>query len=161
MAKLRKALALSASEWLLIAQAWLWFAAVEVGLRCMSLRTLLRIILPLGRPRTVTKDEEEARGRVPQRAADCVELAARLPVFNSSCLRRALVLYALLTRRGFDAQLLIGVAKVPKGRLDGHAWLECEGKVLLGDPEPGRYLTICGFSSSALRATNFQTRAVS
>jgi hypothetical protein len=152
MYKLRKALALSALEWLLIAQAWMWFAAVEVGLRCMSLRTLLRIIQPLGNPRTATKEERETHRAVPQRAAKCVELASRLHVPNSTCLRKALVLYALLARRGFDAQLLIGVAKATNGQLDAHAWLECQGKILLGEPATGRYSTLCALGGSTLRA---------
>jgi len=54
-------------------------------------------------------------------------------------LRKALVLYALLVRRGIDAQLLIGVAKATNGQLDAHAWLECRGKILLGEPATGRY----------------------
>ena len=139
MNKVRKALALPASDWLLIAQAWLWFAAVEIGLCCLSLRTLLRIIQWRGRAGTATMEEWQPHQAIPQRAADCVELASRLHVLNSTCLRKAVVLYALLTHRGFDAELLIGAAKATNGQLDAHAWLECQGKVLLGEPAPGRY----------------------
>ena len=156
MAKLRKALALSASDWLLIAQAWLWFGAVEVGLSFLPLRKLLRIIQRPGRPRRSARGEGELHRAIPERAARCVEVAARLPVPNSTCLRKALVLYALLTRRGFDAQLLIGAAKATNGQLDAHAWLECQGKVLLGEPAPGRYSTLCALAGSTLRGAQPQ-----
>jgi hypothetical protein len=154
MTKLRKALALSASDWLLIAQAWMWFGAVEVGLSFLPLQKLLRVIQRPGRSRKGARGEGELHRTIPERAARCVELAARLHVFDCTCLRRALVLYALLTRRGFDAQLLIGAARATNRRLEAHAWLECRGRVVLGEPAPGRYSTLCALSGSTLHATN-------
>jgi Transglutaminase-like superfamily len=154
MSKLRKTLALSASDWLLIVRAWMWFGAVEVGLRFLPLQKLLRVIQRSARP--FAKGEGAPHRANPERVARCVELAARLHVPNSTCLRKALVLYALLTRRGFDAQLLIGAAKATNGQLDAHAWLECQGKVLLGEPAPGRYSTLCALSGSTPHATNQQ-----
>ena len=161
MSKLRKAFALSASDWVLIAQAWTWFGALEVGLSCLSFQRLLRIVQRPGNLRTGTKQEGEPHRAIPERVAYCVGLAARLHAFDSTCLKKALVLYALLTRRGFDAQLLIGAARATKGQLDAHAWLECQGRVLLGEPAPGRYSTLCALAGSTLRAAQPKAQATS
>jgi hypothetical protein len=78
MSKVRKALALPASDWLLIAQAWMWLGAVEAGLSCLRLQRLLRIIQ---RPRdapTGSREQGELQPEVPERVAYCVGLATRL-----------------------------------------------------------------------------------
>ena len=152
MSKLRRVFALSASDWVLLAQAWMWFVVVEVGLTCLPFQKALRVIQRTGIQRTFTaKEGIQVHSTIPERAAYCVGLAARAHVLNSTCLKKALVLYALLARRGFDAQLFIGAAKAIEGQLDAHAWLECQGKTLLGEPAPGRYSTLCALAGSTLR----------
>jgi hypothetical protein len=48
---------------------------------------------------------------------------------DSRCLIRSLVLTALLTRRGIESSLVIGVR--PAERFGAHAWVEHEGRPLL------------------------------
>lgn len=163
MSKVRKALALSASDWVLVTKAWMWFAAIEIGLSCVPIQNLLRLIQGQAKLRTSTREQEERRKPqrpTPERVAYCVGLAARMHVLDSTCLKKAVVLYALLTRQGFDPQLLIGAAKATKGQLDAHAWLECQGKVLMGDPSPGHYATLCSLGSTP-RATQPDAQATS
>ena len=157
MSRLRKALALSASDWLLIAQAWMWFRAVEVGLRCLSLQKMLRIIQRSRKPQPGPTRERELCRALPERMSYCVGMAARLHLHDPKCLNKALVLYTLLTRRDFEAQLLIGAAKATSGQLEAHAWLQCQGQILLGQPAPGHYSTLCALPGSALRAPQPQT----
>ena len=159
MSNLRKAFALSVSDWILIAQAWLWFGLVEVGLNCLSLKKLLQIIQrerdgQAGNEEDDDNQEKVPRRPTPERVAFCAGLAARLHALDATCLKKALVLHAMLTRRGFNSQLLIGAARAETGQLDAHAWLECQGKVLLGEATPGRYLTICALVGSTLRGCN-------
>jgi hypothetical protein len=161
MSKLRKALALPASDWCLIAQAWIWLVAVEVGLSCLPLQKLLRIIQRPGNDSTGTNEQAAPQRVVPERVAYCVGLAARLHMFDSTCLKKSLVLNALLTRRGFDAQLLIGAARGTKGQLDAHAWLECQGKALPSEPAPGHYATLCTLAGSMPRAAQPDAQAAS
>jgi hypothetical protein len=71
---------------------------------------------------------------------------------NATCLKQALALCAVLARRGIQTQVFIGAARATEGQLDAHAWLECQGKVLLGEPAPGRYSTLCALSDSLRRA---------
>ncbi len=148
MPKLRKAFALSASDWLLIVQATIWFAVVELGLRVLQLRTLVAI---LQGERSSNRESHDQSFVNPERAGYCVELASRLHPLDPTCLKKALVLYALLTRRGFDLQLLIGATKI-EGKLDAHAWLEHQGRVIPGGPGGERYSTLCCLDRSMLRA---------
>ncbi|HEX9780872.1 MAG TPA: lasso peptide biosynthesis B2 protein [bacterium] len=57
----------------------------------------------------------------------------RIPV-RLSCLERAIILRRVLARRGIPAELKIGVAK-PGAELQAHAWLVCEGRILLDGPD--------------------------
>jgi len=146
--KLCKAFALSASDWLLIAQATIWFAVVELGLRVLQLRTMLAILQDEKFSNRESHDQSSVN---PERAGYCVELASRLHPLDPTCLKKALVLYALLTRIGFDLQLLIGATKI-EGKLDAHAWLEHQGRVILGGLGHERYSTLCCLDRSMVRA---------
>jgi Transglutaminase-like superfamily len=152
--RLRKALALSASDCLLIIQATLWFAVVELGLRLLQLRTVFAILHE--EKRSARKSLSQPVGvaaDIPEHVGYCVELASRLHPLHPTCLKKALVFYALLTRRGFDVQLLIGAAKAitnTEGKLDAHAWLEYQGRVILGGPGRERYSILCALKGSTV-----------
>ena len=142
MSKLRRALELSASDWLLLLQAAFWFAVVEFGLRTFQFGVLVDFLRP---ERLLDQIGFSRQSSGAQRAAYCVELASRLHPLNPTCLKKALVLYALLTRRGYDARLFLGAAKgTGKGReVDYHAWIEHQGQVILGGQGRERYATLC------------------
>lgn len=141
MPKLRRAFELSASDWFLILHAAFWFAVVELGLHAFEFRALVDLLHRESPQRRLTQQFPKA-----QRAAYCVELVSRLHPLHPTCLRKALVLYTLLTRRGFDVRLVIGAAKtnVEKGsELDCHAWIEHQEQVILGGPGHERYAPLC------------------
>jgi hypothetical protein len=48
----------------------------------------------------------------------------------------------MLRQYGFDSALMIGVAKSPEGSLAAHAWLESAGRIVIGDFELDRYVTL-------------------
>jgi hypothetical protein len=52
--------------------------------------------------------------------------AARNLFFRTNCLERSLVLWSILRRHGFAADLKIGARK-EAGRFEAHAWVELEG----------------------------------
>jgi hypothetical protein len=143
---LRKACELPIPEWFLVFRAAFWFAIVEVGLRILPFTTLTKM---LGK----RKLSQKARGSQScggERVAYCVELASRFDPLEATCLKKALVLYALLIRRGLDVRLFIGAAKTITdlaNRIDYHAWLEHEGRVILGGGKSERYMPlhcVCG-----------------
>ena len=70
----------------------------------------------------------------------------RLP--SMTCLIEAMALQDLLARRGWSAQLRIGVRNHGES-LEAHAWLESGGRVLIGDmPDLGSYQTLAAPVSS-------------
>ena len=68
-------------------------------------------------------------GESPQHIADRVDhVLYRLPwIWRRTCLRRAVVLAALLRRDGLDPEVVIGVRRSPEGAVEAHAWLRCGG----------------------------------
>ena len=55
------------------------------------------------------------------------------------CLTEGIATHILLSRRGYPAQLRIGVAKEETKGLKAHAWVESEGTVFIGDTELDKY----------------------
>ena len=76
----------------------------------------------------------------PERSAAAVDrLLRRAPgPWRHSCLRRAVVLAALLRRSGRDAEVVIGVRRAPAGGFEAHAWLRCDGVEPYLEAEPLR-----------------------
>jgi hypothetical protein len=64
-----------------------------------------------------------------RRLGSAVVRTLRLLPTDSRCLMRSLVLTRLLTRRGIESTLVIGVST--GDRFEAHAWVEHEGAVLL------------------------------
>jgi len=72
-------------------------------------------------------------------------IARRWP--GTTCLLEALVMESMLFRHGYSPTLKIGVrpgASVSDaGRLDAHAWVECDGRVVFGAVEQlGEYAVL-------------------
>ena len=57
-------------------------------------------------------------------------MGRRIP--GTTCLCEALTGYGMLRRRGHDAVIRIGVRHGAVMALDAHAWVECDGTVVIG-----------------------------
>jgi hypothetical protein len=68
-----------------------------------------------------------------------VRLAARY-VPGASCLTQAITAQLLLSWADVDSHLHVGVSR--GDRFEAHAWLECNGRVLVGGEESSRYSPI-------------------
>lgn len=69
-----------------------------------------------------------------------------LPRLNN-CLANALAAKILLKSLGYDVDLLIGVKLVSRGSIQAHAWLESEGRVVLGGlSDLGHYKPLSGLN---------------
>jgi hypothetical protein len=78
-----------------------------------------------------------------------VDLAGHLVPGGRHCLTRAMVLEILLRRRGYPAEIKIGVARDDSGKLIAHAWLHCEGLVLIGGEGAADYVGLSPPASSS------------
>jgi hypothetical protein len=58
---------------------------------------------------------------------------------DATCLPQALSAQALLTHSGFPSQVEMGVAKDELHRFHAHAWVVCQGQVVLGGQDVERY----------------------
>jgi hypothetical protein len=69
-----------------------------------------------------------------ERVCSAVTIASRY-IPSATCLTQALAANFLLQRRGHPTTLRIGVAKDLSGKLEAHAWLENNGRVIIGGPD--------------------------
>ena len=118
-------------RWLL-GNAVFKLAVASAGLRLLSFRGLLAFVK--SRP---SRQQREPRYS-PDEMANALERGSRY-VPGSTCLVQALAGQWLLQREGYAPQLRIGVSKAEG--FEAHAWLELEGKVLIGGPEESARFT--------------------
>lgn len=115
---------LRAALWLLAARAWL----VLTPRRALAWRRPV--------PHPSRTDLETAA-----QFALAVQRAARHLPFRPTCLEQALALERLLRSEGLDAAVVVGVRRA-RATLDAHAWLEHQGRTLLGATPGRRYETL-------------------
>ena len=111
----------------------LMVAIVRLALTLTSLAGLRQSLLPLAVP--CHHDLVEVA-----RVAWSIGLVARIVPF-ASCLTRAQAGQILLARRGIASTLCLGVREGRSGALEAHAWLICDGRVVLGG-EGGRVASL-------------------
>jgi Transglutaminase-like superfamily len=66
----------------------------------------------------------------PARVGATVAAVSRF-VPGASCLTQALAARVVLAREGYDSTLQLGMARID-GRLQAHAWLVCDGLIVVG-----------------------------
>lgn len=125
-------------------------------LRAMVLTVLIRGALSVWSLKKVTQALKRIARGLPnagtatlsyrKRAAWAANAVGHRFLPNRPCLTQALVLQYLLLRRGDEsAELHIGVAKGQEGELLAHAWIERNGRVLIGGTaSPHKYQPLDG-----------------
>jgi hypothetical protein len=108
--------------------AALLLAAARVGLWLLPLGAVRRLLARVARALHLPRRAAPTSDRVIWAIA-----TARRAVPAVTCLAQALAGEALLRDAGCRVDLWIGVAKTPAGRLTGHAWIESDGRIILGD----------------------------
>jgi len=131
------------SELWLLVRLGFWVIVVTYALPRLPLPRLLKWLSP--RPRPVTAPLRLA----PQRVAYWLDRMLQLNrwAFTPVCWKRALVLHRILGDAGIQTRVVFGVKPgraVSLNPLEGHAWLECEGRPLL-EKEPPAYVVTYTF----------------
>lgn len=122
----------SLAEQLLLWKVIVTFAALFLGIKVLPFRSVQQVVswlaaLPSWRLVRPVRDER----------AYIVWATSRLGAHfltNKSCLVEALTVQLLFWRRGYPADLRIGVSKTDESVI-AHAWVESEGQVVIGGPE--------------------------
>ena len=68
-----------------------------------------------------------------------METASRAIPGMKNCLVQAVAAEAMLIQAGYPCELRVGVAKKGPDELIAHAWVESEGRVVIGEFELDRY----------------------
>ncbi|MBN2117193.1 MAG: lasso peptide biosynthesis B2 protein [Anaerolineales bacterium] len=128
--KLNSASRLSAEDWMLFLQAWVWLLIFDIGLRTRPFSELQAFAARLTSHPIPSPEQTEKQLRMLKVA---VARAGSHHLYPMTCLRRSLALQKMLAQRGVAAELKIGVYK-ELDLLNAHAWVECQGKPI-GEPE--------------------------
>ena len=137
MKRLRKFLRLSGIEQRLLLKAVLLLGAIRLGLWLLPFQTLRRCLAESTRIGIKPREKRERPSR--ERIIWAVETAGRFTPPAATCLTQALTAQVLLLRWGYPALLRIGAAKEEGERFMAHAWVESEGKVVIGGHGIERY----------------------
>ena len=114
-------------RYLLVKSAFL-LGVIRLVLSLFPLKRLLSLVGSVKpKPTEVNSADKMSSDRIPW----AVEVASRYVPF-ATCLTRALVVQMLFTKEGYPAHLCIGVAKSKEDRLEAHAWVESEGRIVIG-----------------------------
>src|SRR5262245_17094828 len=132
MKPLRKFFRLPRGErWLLI-KAALLLGLIRIGLRLLSLRFLKQLLDSASKRRAANQFSSD-------RIVWAVTAASRYVLGDKPCLTQALAAQVLLKRRGYAANLRIGVSRTEGKQLQAHAWVESGDRVVVGGGDLSRY----------------------
>jgi hypothetical protein len=96
----------------------------------LSFQILWRLLERVAREPTELHNTDNLSERI----AWAVAVASQC-IIGATCLTQALAAQVLFRRRGYPSCLRIGVAKIEEARLDAHAWVESQGKIVIGGAE--------------------------
>ncbi len=139
MRRLNKFLRLSFSEKILFVRIWVLLAITRSGLSLLPFPTLRKVLTVIG--------PLIARGGQawPEDLLVWAVGAASRYVPRATCLTQALAIQLVLKQSGRQASLHIGVNGVEGDRLDAHAWVVSQGRVILGSSDFDRFKFLASF----------------
>jgi hypothetical protein len=139
MRSLRRFARLPGADKFLLLRALFVVSVTRVGLWLLPIGALRRIVLRTGRK---TRVAPPVTGLV-----WAVKIVSRyVPV--ATCLTQALALQWLLMRSGHASRVCLGARKDPEGKFEAHAWVECEGRVVIGGAEAHEYAPLTSWKGS-------------
>ncbi len=144
MRRLRKLLLLPRAERLLLVNALLLLWAFRLGLWVLRFRSVRRLLAFMCQGRY---GRDSAHQLPPDRIAWAVHVVGRNVPGTKNCLVQAMATEALLARRGHPSRLRIGVARGRRGQLEAHAWVEGEGRILIGGVGADQFTPLPAFES--------------
>lgn len=124
---------------LLLLRMAAWVAAVSFLLKLMPFDRAMSLVTPLRRRSTHAGDPSATQARL-SRLIDLL-LATDFWLYTPTCWKRAPVLYRFLALEGIPTRVVFGVRRKETGALDGHAWLEADGRPLLERTAPDYKVT--------------------
>jgi len=121
--------ALSIEEWRLLLVSIVLLPLTALALYIIGFKktkVLMTKFIPL---HTENAKSGAERLKIAERVARMVTIAANHSFYSANCLKKALVIWWLLKRKGITTELKIGVKK-EGDNLQAHAWVELNGTPL-------------------------------
>ena len=140
MKKLYRFLKLPRSDQKLFLQAYILMMLVRLGLLLLPFQKLQDLILKTNELRFLGEANHDVGAKD---IALSVIRSAKLSPGGVKCLAKALTASMLMKTYGLPYKTNIGVAKGEKNNLEAHAWVESEGKIVVGYlPDLSRYVAM-------------------
>lgn len=142
MKPLKRFLRRSRRDRRLLIQAAFWIVFIRISLYRVSFRAVYRMLAHNKRgEKTPAADETEVA-----RIIWAVDAAGYYLLPDKPCLPKAIAAQRLLNRAGYASTLRIGFRCV-EGETTGHAWLENQGCILIGQlPNLREYVVVSGLT---------------
>lgn len=128
MKRLVKFLQLTWSDRLLLVTTALLLGVIRLALWLLPFHAVRRLLAII--PLTTTELQEVDQAYIEKVVWAVVIASPYIP--GVQCLAQALATQVLLRWRGYPTQLRIGIARGKEGELSAHAWVESQGKVVIG-----------------------------
>jgi hypothetical protein len=130
--KALKFIHLSHAEQGMIISAYFLLIFIRISLAVFSFEHVRGILSFLMREKK-THDDVTWEEKIVDGIVWAVTTASRYLPFEINCFPRALATHVLLRRRNMDTELKIGISKSKAEEIEAHAWVVCEGRVIMGD----------------------------
>jgi hypothetical protein len=150
MRRLKRFAELTNVERLLLLRAFCIVAAARVALWSLPVKTARRAIsIIAGVTLAAVYDTRTINSEVSvERFVWAVKVVSRC-IPRATCLTQAVAIQPLLARAGHASRLEIGVAK-DAGDFQAHAWVVCDGRVIIGGPDVTRYSRLMTLETSSI-----------
>ncbi|MEL6581048.1 MAG: lasso peptide biosynthesis B2 protein [Cyanobacteria bacterium J06621_12] len=136
MKKLLKLLKLDGKK--LFLQAYIVMSLIRLGLLMLPFSRLQNMVL---KSQQLTWLAIPGSGKTIRSIVIAVYRSGKYSPGNPLCLARALTTAVLMNIYGFPYQINIGVAKGKSGKIEAHAWVTSQEKVIVGNlPDLSRYV---------------------
>jgi Transglutaminase-like superfamily len=124
--QLSKLFQLKKTDRQVLLESCLLLSSIRLGLWLLPFGKLQKILVKISSSRKVSP------GLQIKQIITAVNRSSYYSPGNVKCLARALTTEFLLTKYGYCPLLRIGVAKGEQGTLEAHAWVEEQGKIVIG-----------------------------
>ncbi|WP_414575537.1 lasso peptide biosynthesis B2 protein [Anabaena sp. CCY 9402-a] len=125
MTRLLKFLRLNHSDRYLLINTLILLGLINLGLWLLPFSTLRRLLNRISQPNSrISKPSVH-------KIIWAVDVSTNF-IPGAKCLARALTCQVFMVQSGYSPELRIGVAKNEEGKLKAHAWIENQGKVVIG-----------------------------
>jgi hypothetical protein len=129
MTALRRFQALPRTERGLLLRTMLAVQLIKAGMGLLPFRVLQRLLAGVV---WVLRHRAPAGSLSVEQVAWAVEVASKRTVGSTTCLVEALAAQVVLAAQGHPARLRLGVARTVAGGVQAHAWVESDGRVVIG-----------------------------